>query len=256
MSNFNPEDRFNPEDSQEYSARTKFILDDEWINLNSLELDWFSTVREYADFFAHTLNRWLMPTDTLQALNETVVVCMDEGILIKIVNASVIRVELYSNGKHINSMVMEILDCLCIQATSATELTEDQAYELRTQSILKDMNEYQVQRYTDDLGRRPRDEVDEWKLEHTGLCENLKRVSYGTFTDAVINVRLMNLDNVCGATFTNCVFASSCSIEKVMFVECVFDNVVFDCTLSKVGFDGCVLKQVSWPTADRVRIEM
>ncbi len=97
------------------------------------------------------------------------------------------------------------------------------------------------------MGQDSREEIAEWAQEHSGFCDNVKRVSYGKFSNAVIAVSLKNLNNICGATFTNCRFTCTSTLENITFIQCIFDNVEFDCKLNKVTFDDCIMKTISWP---------
>lgn len=209
--------------------------------IETINVDWFETVHEYIDFFTNTLTRWNMNPVVI----ETQVVCNEEGFAIEVKSNR--EINLLSNGNHIDSMIMEIFECLRIQKNTNSELTEDEAYAL-IPTDLKSMNEHQVQLYSYNIGRESREEINQWTVEHTGFCDKLLRVSYGKFYDAVICVDLKNLNNVCGASFKNCRIASSCHFENVTFVECLFDNVEFECALKNVKFDNCVLQKISWPT--------
>jgi hypothetical protein len=240
------------DDNQIMMPRTKFIHNDNWIPVTTINLDWFETADEYVEFFSSTLNRWSMPTEVLKARDENIVACADEGFTIKVAESSIQgnkpihEVTMHSNGKHINSLLLEIIECLRVQQNTANELTEDEAFAL-IDVELKDMNEYQVQLYSYNMGQDSREEIAEWAQEHSGFCDNVKRVSYGKFRDAVIAVSLKNLNNVCGATFTNCRFTCTSTLENITFIQCIFDNVEFDCKLNKVTFDDCIMKTISWP---------
>jgi hypothetical protein len=219
--------------------------------IETVTMGWHGSFASLLKFFDTTLTRWFMNP----RVEQNRVICRDEGFAIEISESSrklidskfIFEINLLSNKKHIDSMIMEIFECLRVQASSDVELTEDEAYALIA-TDLKSMNEYQVQLYMYNLGRESRDEIDQWTVEHTGFCDYLLRVSYGKFTDAVVCVNLKNLNNVCGASFKNCRIASGCSFENVTFVECIFDNVEFECALKNVKFDNCVLQKISWPT--------
>jgi hypothetical protein len=219
--------------------------------IETVTMDWHGSFANLLKFFDTTLTRWCMNP----RVDNNRVICRDEGFAIEIGESSrklidskfIFEINLLSDKKHIDSMIMEIFECLRVQAKSDTELTEDEAYALIT-TDLKSMNEYQVQLYMYNLGRESRDEIDQWTVEHTGYCNNLLRVSYGKFDYAVVCVDLKNLNNVCGASFKNCRIASGCHFENVTFVECIFENVEFECALKNVKFDNCVLQKISWPT--------
>ncbi len=213
--------------------------------IESIRADWFDIAAEFLKFFEHTLNRWGMNT----CIINDCIICHDEGFAIQVQEQAhpVFEITLLSNKKHIDTMIIEIFECLRVQVASEKEMSEDEAYALLNRDFAT-MNEYQVQLYSSNLGRDCREEIDLWTVEHTGLCNNLLRVSYGKFTDAVICVDLKNLNNVCRASFKNCRISSSCCFENITFVECSFDNVEFECALKNVKFDNCVLQKISWPT--------
>lgn len=218
-----------------------------WIPITTMNFDWFETAKEYVEFFVNTLNRW-----SINAIQEKdTVLCAEQGFKLVIephyseciTNIPTYAVTMQSNGKHIDTMLFDIIECLRVQANSKTELTEDEAFAL-IDVELKNMNESQLQMH---LGRNPRENIDEWVQELSGLCNDLTRVSFGKFVDAVINVSLHNLDNICEASFVNCRFSSLCALKNVMFVGCIFENVEFDCIMDNVTFSDCVMKAVTFP---------
>jgi hypothetical protein len=212
----------------------------------TLNLDWFDTAEEYATFFATTLNRWSIRT-TIQG-NE--LLCPDEGLTIKIQESEIqcskpiYEVTMYSNGTHIDLMLLEIMECLRVQKNSNIELTEDEAYAL-IDVELKNMDESHVQR----RHTFEREEIAELVQEHSGVCSNLKRISFGKFSNAVINVSLKDLPQISGATFTNCRFTYLSTLNNVGFVGCEFNNVVFNCKMTDVVFENCTLEDITWPTS-------
>lgn len=224
---------------------------DNWIPINTYNFDWFDTDAEYTEFFASTLNRWAMPT----IIDGNAVICNNEGFKLTIVPSSlsvmssrnIHEVTMSSNGKHILSMLEEIMDCLCVQANADHELTEDEAFE-QISVEFKDMTEQQVQNHMRNSGQEPRDEINEWAQEYSGICDEVKRVSFCTFVNAVINVSIKNSSNIYSATFSDTMFSSASVLENITFAHCTFDNVVFDGVLSNVTFENCVIKSVSWPS--------
>lgn len=127
--------------------------------IESVTISWFDSVAQLLNFFETTLTRWCMNP----RVEENRIICRDDGFAIeidessrKIINSKYeIEIYLLSNKKHIDSMIMEIFECLRVQAASNVELTEDEAYALIA-TDLKSMNEYQVQLYSYNLGRKPR----------------------------------------------------------------------------------------------------
>lgn len=221
-----------------------------WIPVSTHNFDWFNTAYEYVEFFSKTLNRWYMPT----AVENFSVICNKEQFKLTIApvrlsadcNKNIFEITMHSKGKHILSMLHEIMDCLRVQANSDRELTEDEAFEL-IDVELANMTEEQVQHYLRNNGCDPRDEINEWAIDYSGVCDNITRISFCRFTDAIINIHIKNSYNINGATFTNSRFASAIVLENVTFAHCVFDNVEFDCKMTNVTFENCVIKNVSWP---------
>ncbi len=223
---------------------------DNWVPIGTYTYDWFNTTHEYIEFFSKTLNRWQMPT----IIENSSVICNDEKFKLTVAqvtlsantNKNIFEVTVHSMGKHIISMLHEIMDCLCIQANSDREMTEDEAFELINVDLIN-MTENQVQHYLRNNGCDPRDEINEWTIDYSGVCDNCTRISFCKFNNAVVFMNMKNMHNIIGATFTNSRFHSAIVLENVTFVQCSFDDAVFECKMTNVTFENCSLKNVSWP---------
>ena len=87
---------------------------------------------------------------------------------------------------------------------------------------LRDMNDVQIEKYVELIGRCPRDECDEWRMVYTG--GNILRYSYCTFIQWGIEDQTV----------------SNITITRALFDEINFDNCVFD----GVEFKNCVFKEI------------
>ena len=90
---------------------------------------------------------------------------------------------------------------------------------------LSKMTDVQIDEYIENLGREPREEIDEWTLNYEG--GPILRYSYVNFATACLaNQHVSNVTirgaNFTGATLRNYVF------ENVDFYECNFKNVAVD----------------------------
>jgi hypothetical protein len=107
---------------------------------------------------------------------------------------------------------------------------------------LRNMNDLQIEKYVERIGRCPRDECDEWDMVYNG--DAIIRYSYCNFSQWHIEDQTVSNITITRAifeetTFTNYVF------DNVKFVECVFKDVVLNNTTFKnSNFIGCVFKDV------------
>ncbi len=197
-----------------------------------LDEQWFHTESECVEYIANTLRSWNMNV----FISNNRVVCQEESLAIQVCDGQII---LYSNKP--DSYNNKLMNCLRLHNQIPEGLTCDEVEHI-TKTELADMNEYQVQLYSHYFGTS-----DLWTANHTGYCNNVLRVSYGKFTNAVINVSLSKLHNIVGATFTKCRFTESCVLENITFVDCVFNDVNFECALNNVTFSNCNIDNIKWP---------
>ena len=95
---------------------------------------------------------------------------------------------------------------------------------------LSKMNDAQIEKYVERIGRCPRDECDEWTMVYAG--GDIIRYSYCKFiqwhiedkTVSNITITRSTFDEI---TFTNYVF------DNVIFDECVFRDIVLNNTIFK-----------------------
>ena len=95
---------------------------------------------------------------------------------------------------------------------------------------LRNMNDLQIEKYVERIGRCPRDECDEWTMVYAG-CDIL-RYSYCNFSQWHIEDQTVSNVTITRAifedtTFTNYVF------DNVTFEECVFKDVILNNTTFK-----------------------
>jgi len=87
---------------------------------------------------------------------------------------------------------------------------------------LRNMNDLQIEKYVERIGRCPRDECDEWTMVYAG--DDIIRYSYCNFSQWHIEDQTV----------------SNVTITRAIFEETTFTNYVFD----NVTFDECVFKDV------------
>jgi len=113
---------------------------------------------------------------------------------------------------------------------------------------LSEMDDYQVERYVESIGREPRDEIDEWNTDYTGLTldfikNHIARYSYGNFTNATICEHIINDSDgmtITGAIFKNTTF-NFCTYKFVTFKECDFtDCKIVNCDFRLLNFVNCI----------------
>jgi hypothetical protein len=200
-----------------------------------LEEQWFNTESECVKYIANTLRSWNMNNEII----DNRVVCFNERFMFGIqVQFGQIRVYSHISGSYITKLV----DCLRLHNQIPEGLTGDDVQQI-INTEFADMNEYQVQLYSYYF----KEPVEHWTATHTGYCNNVLRVSYNKFTNAVIKVSLSKLHNIVGATITKCRFTESCVLENITFVDCVFNDVNFECALKNVTFSNCNIDNIKWP---------
>jgi hypothetical protein len=87
---------------------------------------------------------------------------------------------------------------------------------------LRNMNDLQIEKYVERIGRCPRDECDEWTMVYNG--DAIIRYSYCNFIQWHIEEQIV----------------SNITITRAVFDEITFTNYVFD----NVTFDECVFKDI------------
>ena len=87
---------------------------------------------------------------------------------------------------------------------------------------LRDMNDVQIEKYVELIGRCPRDECEEWEMVYNGGA--ILRYSYCKFIQWGIEDQIV----------------SNITISRAIFDEITFTNYVFD----NVHFDECVFKDI------------
>jgi hypothetical protein len=95
---------------------------------------------------------------------------------------------------------------------------------------LREMNDAQIEKYVERIGRCPRDECDEWTTVYNG--DDIIRYSYCDFSQWHIEDQTVSNVTITRAifnetTFTNYVF------DNVTFDECVFMDVILNNTTFK-----------------------
>ena len=113
---------------------------------------------------------------------------------------------------------------------------------------LRDMNDVQIEKYVELIGRCPRDECDEWSMVYTG--GNILRYSYCKFIQWGIEDQTVSNITITRAlfdeiTFTNYVF------DGVYFEECVFKDIILNnttfknCTFNECELDSSIVPDES-----------
>ena len=111
-----------------------------------------------------------------------------------------------------------------------------------------EMDDYQVEKYIISIGREPRDEIEEWNKDYTGLTldftkNEVHRYSYGNFTDATIYEYIINeseMMTITGAIFKNTTF-HFCTFKFITFRECDFtDCKIVNCDFRILNFENCI----------------
>ena len=95
---------------------------------------------------------------------------------------------------------------------------------------LRNMNDLQIEKYVERIGRCPRDECDEWTMVYNG--DAIIRYSYCNFIQWHIEDQTVSNITITRAvfneiTFTNYVF------DNVTFDECVFNDIILNNTTFK-----------------------
>ena len=95
---------------------------------------------------------------------------------------------------------------------------------------LRNMNDLQIEKYVERIGRCPRDECDEWTMVYNG--DAILRYSYCDFSQWHIEDQTVSNITITRAifnenTFTNYVF------DNVTFDECVFKDIILNNTTFK-----------------------
>ena len=101
------------------------------------------------------------------------------------------------------------------------------------------MNDVQIEKYVELIGRCPREECDEWTMDYEG--GDILRYSYVNFADKNITDQKVN-----DITITRAIFVGT----KLM--NCVFDNVRFD----ECNFKNVVLENVTFNNSMFVECEL
>jgi hypothetical protein len=96
-----------------------------------------------------------------------------------------------------------------------SEADESEADENIMNMPLHEMNDVQIEKYIERIGRCPRDECEEWAMVYNG--GPIIRYSYCNFSQSHIEDQ-----TVSNVTITRAIF------NKTTFTNCVFDNVTFD----------------------------
>jgi len=109
------------------------------------------------------------------------------------------------------------------ESESESEEEEDEdEYEFIMTMPLRDMNDAQIEKYVERIGRCPRDECYEWAMVYNGGA--ILRYSYCNFSQWHIEDQIV----------------SNITISRALFDEITFTNYVFD----NVTFDECVFKDI------------
>jgi len=122
---------------------------------------------------------------------------------------------------------------------TVASLDEEDEYDVIMNMPLREMNDAQIEKYVERIGRCPRDECDEWTMVYAG--DDILRYSYCNFSQWHIEDQTVSNVTITRAifnetTFTNYVF------DNVTFDECVFMDVILNNTTFKNSkFIECVL---------------
>lgn len=104
---------------------------------------------------------------------------------------------------------------------------------------LCDMNDKQIEKYVEQIGRCPREECDEWAMIYTGGIP--KRYSYGNFTQWGIEDQTVSNITITRAIFDEINF-DNCTFDNVIFEDCVFKDIrLNNTTIKNSTFDGCYM---------------
>jgi hypothetical protein len=135
----------------------------------------------------------------------------------------------FDSGISTNPSPKKILLSIPIQE-EYSKATEENEEELIMSIPLSHMNDLQIEKYVERIGRCPRDECDEWTMVYAG--GPILRYSYCNFSQWHIEDQTVSNVTITRAifnetTFTNYVF------DNVTFDECVFMDVILNKTTFK-----------------------
>ena len=95
---------------------------------------------------------------------------------------------------------------------------------------LREMNDAQIEKYIERIGRCPRDECDEWDMVYNG--DAILRYSYCNFSQWHIEDQTVSNITITRAIFEDTTFTNY-MFDNVTFDECVFNDVVLNNTTFK-----------------------
>lgn len=95
---------------------------------------------------------------------------------------------------------------------------------------LSKMNDAQIEKYVELIGRCPRDECDEWIMVYNG--GNILRYSYCKFIQWNIEDQIVSNITITRATFDEITFTNY-AFDNVTFEECVFNDIILNNTTFK-----------------------
>ena len=113
---------------------------------------------------------------------------------------------------------------------------------------LRDMNDVQIEKYVELIGRCPRDECDEWRMVYNG--GDILRYSYCEFIQWGIEDQTVTNITITRARFDQINF-DNCVFDGVEFENCVFKDVVLNnttfknCTFIECDLDSSIVPDES-----------
>ena len=113
---------------------------------------------------------------------------------------------------------------------------------------LRDMNDVQIEKYIEIIGRCPRGECNEWRMGYTG--GNILRYSYCEFIQWGIEDQTVTNITITRARFDEINF-DNCVFDGVEFKNCVFNKVVLNnttfknCTFIECDLDSSIVPDES-----------
>ena len=107
---------------------------------------------------------------------------------------------------------------------------EDEEEEDEEDMPLRNMNDLQIEKYVERIGRCPRDECDEWTMDYNGGA--ILRYSYCNFSQWHIEDQTVSNITITRAIFEDTTFTNY-MFDNVTFDECVFNDVVLNNTTFK-----------------------
>jgi hypothetical protein len=130
------------------------------------------------------------------------------------------------------------------EADADSEEDEDEV-DLIMNMPLREMNDVQIEKYIERIGRCPRDECDEWDMVYNG--DAILRYSYCKFIQWGIEDQTVSNITITRATFNEITFTNYL-FDNVKFEECVFIDIILkNTTFKNCKFIDCEMDSTMVP---------